>query len=36
MNLGVGRFERLLGVADERIQHRGDDMLRFHGVNEQQ
>ena len=36
MNLGVGRFEYLLWVADERIQHGGDDMLRLHSVDEQQ
>jgi len=36
MNLGVGRFEYLLWVADERIQHRSNDMLRLHSVNEQQ
>jgi len=31
----VGRLEHLLGVADERIQHRGDDLLRFDSINEQ-
>src|ERR1700722_19795428 len=36
MDRGVGRLEHLLGVADERIQHRGDDLLRFDGVNKQQ
>src|SRR5580658_950756 len=36
MNLGVRRFEYLLWVADQRIQHRGDDMLRLHSVDEQQ
>jgi hypothetical protein len=36
MHLGLGRLEHLLGVADERIQHRGDNLLHFDGINEQQ
>src|ERR1700733_14508545 len=35
MHLGVGRLEHLLWVADQRIQHRGDDVLRFDGIHEQ-
>jgi hypothetical protein len=32
----VGRLEHFLGIADERIQDRGDDLLRFDGINEPQ
>jgi hypothetical protein len=36
VNSGVGRFEYLLGVADQRIQRGGDDLLGFDGSDEQQ
>jgi hypothetical protein len=36
MVLGVGRLEHLLGVAHQCFQHRGDDLLRFDCIDEQQ
>jgi hypothetical protein len=36
MNLWIGPFEHLLGVANKRVQHGSDDLLRFDRVNEQQ
>jgi len=36
MDLTVERLEHLLRVADQRIKHWGDNMLRFDRVNEQE
>ena len=36
LDLSVGTFVHFLGISDERIQRRGDDLLRRDGINEQQ
>jgi hypothetical protein len=35
MGLSVGSCEHFLGISDQSIQYRGDDLLRLDGINEQ-
>lgn len=34
-DLAVGRFKHLFRIADQRVEHRGDDLLRGDVVDEQ-
>jgi len=36
MDLRVGSFEYLLGISDQRVEGRGDDLFRRYRINEQQ
>src|SRR5580658_3613906 len=36
MGLSVGSREHFLGISNQSIQHRGDEVLRLDGINEQQ